>query len=108
MLAALTRSCARPPPPNLLLGAVLRHGVDGVAFKRQVVLGDRYIADFVAPSVRLFVEVDGGVHRDRRTADRCRDRNLRALGYGVVRVEAALVLRSPECAVAVVQAALGP
>jgi very-short-patch-repair endonuclease len=36
-----------------------------VSFKRQVPLGDRYIADFFAPSVRLVMEVDGGVHRSR-------------------------------------------
>ena len=33
----------------------------GVGFRRQVVIG-RYVADFVAPSVRLIVEVDGGYH----------------------------------------------
>jgi very-short-patch-repair endonuclease len=33
----------------------------GVAFKRQVPVG-RYVADFLAPSVKLVVEVDGGYH----------------------------------------------
>jgi very-short-patch-repair endonuclease len=32
----------------------------GVQFRRQVVIGGRYIVDFAAPAVRLIVEVDGG------------------------------------------------
>jgi hypothetical protein len=44
-----------------------------------------YIADFFAPSVGLFVAVDGGVHRGSRSADRRRDEKLRRLGYRVVR-----------------------
>ena len=78
----------------------------GVAFKRQVVVGERYIADFFAPSVGLVVEVDGGAHRNSRAADRRRDERLRRLGYRVVRVEAALALRDAAAAVALVQAAL--
>jgi very-short-patch-repair endonuclease len=52
------------------------------------------------------VEVDGGVHRSSRAADRCRDERLRRLGYRVVRVPAALVSRSIEAAVALVPGAL--
>ena len=95
-----------PTPSEEALWQALRHGVDGVAFKRQVPLGQRYIADFFAPSVGLVVEVDGGVHRGRRTADRRRDERLQRLGYRVVRVEAALVMRDVSAAFAVVRAAL--
>ena len=95
-----------PTPSEAALWQALRHGVGGVAFKRQVVLGERYIADLLAPSVRLVVEVDGGVHRYTRAADRRRDEKLRRLGYRVVRVDAGLVLHSVERAVALVEAAL--
>jgi len=88
------------------LWRVLRGGALGVAFKRQVVLGGRYIVDFFAPSVGLVVEVDGGVHHSSHAADRRRDERLRRLGYRVVRVPAALVSRSIEAAVALVHAAL--
>jgi len=54
----------------------------------------------------LVVEVDGGVHHSSRAADRRRDERLRRLGYRVVRVDAALVTRSIEAAVALVRAAL--
>jgi very-short-patch-repair endonuclease len=78
----------------------------GVAFRRQVPLG-RYIADFVAPSHRLVVEVDGPRHKSRSRADARRDRVLRRLGYRVLRLEAQLVVQQPELALARIRAALG-
>ena len=95
-----------PTPSEEALWRALRGGALGVAFKRQVVLGERYIADFFAPSVGLTVEVDGEVHRGSRAADRRRDERLRRLGYRVVRVDAALVMRDALAALAVVRAAL--
>jgi very-short-patch-repair endonuclease len=95
-----------PTPSEAALWQALRGGALGVAFKRQVPLGERFIADFFAPSVGLVVEVDGGVHRGSRTADRRRDEKLQQLGYHVVRVDAALVLHAPEQALAVIRSAL--
>jgi very-short-patch-repair endonuclease len=95
-----------PTPSEEALWQVLRGGDLGVAFKRQVVLGERYIADFFAPSVGLIVEVDGGVHRGSRAADRRRDEWLRRCGYRVVRVEARLVLRDLSAALAIIAAAV--
>jgi len=46
-------------PSEAALWRYIRVGRVGVWFKRQVVLGGRVIADFVAPAVRLVVEVDG-------------------------------------------------
>jgi very-short-patch-repair endonuclease len=83
---------------------VLRVGVQGTAFMRQVVLGEQYITDLLPPSI--VVEVDGGVHRERRTADRRRDERLGRLGFRVVRVGAQLVLRDPERALEIIRAEL--
>jgi very-short-patch-repair endonuclease len=77
----------------------------GVAFKRQVPIG-RFIADFLAPSVRLVVEVDGGYQSEPPGADARRDRKLRALGYRVVRVEAELVMQDVARAIETVRVAL--
>jgi very-short-patch-repair endonuclease len=52
-----------------------------------VPLGGRFIVDFLAPAIRLVVEVDGSAHQHRRRADARRDAVLRKLGYRVVRVE---------------------
>ena len=78
----------------------------GVSFRRQVPLGGRTIADFVAPAARLVIEVDGGSHRTRAQADARRDRVLERLGYRVLRLAARLVLRRPAEAVALIVAAL--
>ena len=78
----------------------------GASFRRQVPIAGRYIADFLAPSVRLIVEVDGATHVDRTTADARRDRALERLGYQVLRLPASLVMREPLAAVARVRAAL--
>lgn len=95
-----------PTPSEEALWHALRGNALGVAFKRQVVLGGCYIVDFFAPSVGLVVEVDGGVHRTSRAADRRRDELLRRLGHRVVHVRAELVLRDVNAALAAVSAAL--
>lgn len=77
----------------------------GVAFKRQVLI-DRYIVDYLAPSIKLVVEVDGGIHSVRHTRDARRDRVLQRLGYRVLRLDAELVRCNLADAVARVVAAL--
>ncbi|HVR20981.1 MAG TPA: DUF559 domain-containing protein [Polyangiaceae bacterium] len=73
-----------PSEPERRLWQCLAGGQLGVAFRRQVVIGNA-IADFFAPSIRLVVEVDGAHHRLRRRADARRDRELRRLGCLVLR-----------------------
>ena len=89
--------------PERILWRELAPSQLGVAFRRQVVLGNA-IADFFAPSLRLVVEVDGAHHRLRRAADTRRDRDLRRLGCVVLRLDAQLVLREAPRAVALVRA----
>jgi very-short-patch-repair endonuclease len=88
--------------PERQLWEALRAGKLGVTFRRQVVAGPA-IADFLAPAIRLVVEVDGRQHRERRAADGRRDRNLRRLGYHVLRIEAEVVLGDLPRAVALVR-----
>jgi crossover junction endodeoxyribonuclease RuvC len=92
--------------PERRLWRELAGGKLGVAFRWQVVLGNRYIADFVAPAVRLVVEVDGGLHARQRAADARRDRDLARLDYRVLRIPAASVMVNLEAAVALVRAAV--
>jgi len=69
-------------------------------------IGNRSVADFLAPSAKLVVEVDGGSHRQRATADARRTRVLGRLGYRVLRLEAEVVLRQLPVAVEAVREAL--
>jgi very-short-patch-repair endonuclease len=48
---------AAPTESEARLWSALSAGKLGVAFRRQVVLGNCFIVDFVAPRVRLVVEV---------------------------------------------------
>lgn len=57
-----------PTDSEARLWGALRSSQLGVAFRRQVpLLG--FIADFYAPSAQLIVEVDGGYHGRRASAD---------------------------------------
>jgi very-short-patch-repair endonuclease len=77
-----------------------------VQFRPEVLLGGRFIVDFLASAAGLVVEVDGGYHARRRAAGASRDRKLGRLGYRVVRIEAELALRDLPAAVALIRAAL--
>jgi very-short-patch-repair endonuclease len=98
---------ASPTPSEAALWCCIQGCCTGVWFRRQVVIG-RYIVDFVAPAARLVVEVDGGYHARRVTADARRDRVLAHFGYRVLRLDADLVLKHAEAAVARIRAALAP
>ena len=97
---------ASPTSSERALWEAIRCNRLGVAFRQQVPIGGKYIADFLAPSVGLIVEVDGGSHAERRVADARRDRNLRRLGYRVLRLEAGVVLRQLPVAVEAVRRAI--
>lgn len=61
---------------------------EGMIFRRQSPIGP-YIVDFVCPSAKLVVEVDGDLHETeqgkRHNANR--DAYLKSLGYLVLRVD---------------------
>lgn len=56
----------------------------GIKFKRQKPTGND-IVDFVAPSHKLIVELDGSQHAEQEEYDGNRDAWLRRQGYTVVR-----------------------
>jgi len=97
---------AAPTTSEQILWPALRSRRLGIAFRRQAPIGGRFIADFLAPAARLVVEVDGGYHARREAADARRDRALGRLGYRVLHLDAALVVRDLAGAVARVRAAL--
>ena len=97
---------AAPTASEGALWRLLRAQQLGVRFRRQAPVGLRYIADFLAPSARLIVEVDGGSHSGRAHVDARRDRALLRLGYRVLRLSAQLVMERPDVAVAWIREAL--
>jgi len=89
-----------PTTTEALLFSALRSGQLGVSFKRQVPVLGRFIVDFLAPEVKLVVEVDGLYHNTRREADERRERALVRAGFQVVHIRAELVARDATAAAA--------
>jgi very-short-patch-repair endonuclease len=67
----------------------------GLKFRRQAPIGP-YIVDFLCPSVRLIVEVDGDLHETAagKRHDANRDSYLKSLGYTVRRIDEPDVMHS--------------
>jgi very-short-patch-repair endonuclease len=73
--------------------------LDGAKFRAQHPLG-RFIFDFYCARARLVVEVDGGIHRERRDRDAERDATLTSSGYLVARFTNEEVLGNIEAVLA--------
>jgi very-short-patch-repair endonuclease len=67
--------------------------LDGFKFRRQQVIGP-FIADFVCPSAKLIVEIDGDTHDAAK--DAARDAKLGDFGYRVLRFTNQDVMRNVE------------
>jgi len=95
-------------PSERALWRLLRAGLCGVHFRRQVVLLGSCIVDLYAPTAKLVVEVDGLYHAvpARRRADARRDRRLTKAGFMVLRLPAQLVLTQPDKSLELVRKAL--
>ncbi len=77
---------AMTPAETLLWRHLKAHRLARLSFRRQTPIGN-YIADFVAHSCKLIVEVDGESHdfEERLRHDERRDRWLASRGYRVPR-----------------------
>ena len=65
--------------------ALRRNAAEGFHFRRQQVI-QGYIVDFYCNTVKLAIEVDGGVHGERTNYDELRDAVLARNGVHVVRI----------------------
>ncbi len=93
--AAARRGRTDPTFPEAIFWKYLRdRRMEGLKFRRQLPLGP-YIADFACPSIRLIVELDGGVHDLRLEQDAKRDAWLTANGWTVLRFRNNEVLTNP-------------
>ena len=106
LAARAARMRGQATQSEALLWSRLRCRQLGVQFRQQVVVADRFIVDFLAPSVGVVVEVDGGYHARRRGADARRQRALERDGYRVLRFEAEAVCSGLPGVVAVIAAAV--
>jgi leucyl-tRNA synthetase len=89
-----------------VLWGVLRDRGVGLKCRRQALLAG-WIPDFVIPSARLVIELDGGIHDLQQSHDEARTRTLEALGYRVVRFRNEEVLARPLDVLAAIERAAG-
>jgi very-short-patch-repair endonuclease len=85
LLARAKEMRANPTPAEAAMWRILRaKQFENVKFARQVVLAP-YIADFVARSRKLIVEIDGDTHALCEAKDAKRTAWLEKQGYRVIR-----------------------
>ena len=65
---------------------LIQLGKRGIPFKYQIILGF-YITDFLLTTKMVNIEVDGGVHNDRKRYDALRDNFIRKCGFSVIRIK---------------------
>ena len=72
------------PAESILWEALRGRQLDGLKFRCQHPVG-KFILDFYCPSVKLVIEVDGGIHDQQQEYDQARTEKLEAFGYRVLR-----------------------
>lgn len=72
-------------PAEAILWEVLRgRKLEDLKFRCQHPIG-RFIVDFYCPSLKLIIEIDGGIHTQQQDYDRARTDQLQDFGYSVLR-----------------------
>ena len=91
----------QPTPAEQVLWSQLKNKQLGYKFRCQYPLF-RFIVDFYCSTVKLVIEVDGGIHKTRQEHDHLRDQYLTQAGYQVIRFTNAQVIYSlPEVIVTI-------
>ena len=87
---------ANPTDAERKLWYLLRdRRLDQLKWRRQFIVDDRYIVDFLCFSHRLIIEADGSQHADNRD-DAKRDNWLKAQGFSMLRFWNSDVLKNIE------------
>jgi very-short-patch-repair endonuclease len=79
---------------EILKAQVMPNFPNHIFYRQFVAYG--YILDFFCPTLRLCLEIDGGIHDDQRRYDRQRDSNLARWGIKVLRTRNEVVLNNPQ------------
>jgi len=80
-------------PPEVLLWNQLKGKKLGYDFHRQKPI-DNYIVDFFCSKLKLIVEVDGEVHKDKGEDDIERQSKLESVGLHILRFTATDILKN--------------
>ena len=80
-------------PPEVILWNQLKGKKLGYGFHRQKPI-DNYIVDFFCSKLKLIIEVDGEVHKDKGEADIFRQSRLESLGLKLLRFKAIDIMKN--------------
>jgi len=72
------------PAESKLWEALRNRKIEGLKFRCQHPLG-RFIVDFYCPSLKLVIEIDGGIHSQQQDYDQSRSEELESFGCCVLR-----------------------
>lgn len=75
----------------------LNAGINELKIRRQHPIGN-YIADFYCHKAKLIIEIDGEIHNDPavQKIDVQREKDLKSLGYNIVRFSNEEIYKDPE------------
>jgi len=62
-----------------------------------------FIADFYCASLKLILELDGGIHKNQIAYDIDRDRILNEMGYKVIRIKNEIIHEDPYRALKIIE-----
>lgn len=85
-------------PSEKILWERLRNKKLGIKFRRQFGV-DYYVVDFYAPKIRLAIEIDGPIHRNRAEYDGLRQEEIQGLGITFLRFTAEEVTARTEAVI---------
>jgi very-short-patch-repair endonuclease len=72
------------PAEAILWEALRGRKLEELKFRCQHPIG-RFIVDFYCPSLKLIIEIDGGIHIQQQDYDQARTDQLQDFGYSVLR-----------------------
>ena len=75
---------ALTPAERVLWEALRSRQMAGLRFRCQHAVGP-FVLDFLCPTARLVIEVDGSIHDQQVEQDKARTQHLEAYGYRVIR-----------------------
>jgi very-short-patch-repair endonuclease len=87
-----------------LWNLVRAHRLDGLHFRRQVVLGP-FIVDFICYSTHLVIEADGNIHVNQKGMDVERDQFLESLGLRVIHISNEEILHNENYVISIIRQA---
>ena len=81
------------PAEQLLWQNIRNRNMKGLKFRRQHAIG-RFVVDYYCHELKLIIEIDGDIHKQKVSRDEYREQILCDLGYRIIRFSNEDVIKS--------------